>query len=382
MKALTRLASEVNRPVLAALLLITLPFVACNNSDSIGKLADGGSAGSGGSLGSTGGVGAGGAASGVGGAGLGGSKTGQGGGSGGAQTGAGGTGAIGSGGQGGRDAANDAFQCVLTNVYCSYGYVIDASGCPVCAPPPSGTGGQGGRDAAGDAFQCVITDVYCSYGYVIDANGCPVCAPGTGGAGGAGGTKSDAALKLDVQVSSDAQDLAALCTSTGGQINSTLCCTSAGDFPDSCLVGACGCAPTNSHTVATCTCPTGSCFSSKTGCGPRGGGTGGSGGGGGTPDAAPDGNVVCGSATCTTGQYCCNAQFNLCAPLGYGCIQGTSGDAAQNVDSSDCTARPEGDSTICGGANPPHYYGCIGTMLAAPCVTMSIGDMTNSFCCP
>jgi hypothetical protein len=134
--------------------------------------------------------------------------------------------------------------------------------------------------------------------------------------------------------------------------------------------------------VATCTCPTGSCFSSKTGCGPRGGGTGGSGGGGGTPDAAPDGNVVCGSATCTTGQYCCNAQFNLCAPLGYGCIQGTSGDAAQNVDSSDCTARPEGDSTICGGANPPHYYGCIGTMLAAPCVTMSIGDMTNSFCCP
>ena len=324
MKNSTRPVSGRNRLVPVALLLVALPWVACNNSDSIGMLTGSGGAGVGGGKGGAGGAGTGGAPSGVGGLGAGGGATSQGGGSGGTQTSAGGAVAVGSGGQGGRDAASDIFQCPLTNVYCPSGYVLDAYGCTVCGPGPGGTGGQGGRDAAGDTSECVITDVYCVYGYVSDANGCPVCAPGpsgTGGAGGTGGTKSDAAGKLDVQASYDAQDLAALCISTGGQISSTSCCTSAMDFPDSCLGGACGCAPTYSHMVTTCICPTGSCFTAQTGCGIRGGGTGGSGGGSGTLDAAPDGNVVCGSSICTAGQYCCNAESSLCAPNGQGCIQ-------------------------------------------------------------
>jgi hypothetical protein len=69
----------------------------------------------------------------------------------------------------------------------------------------------------------------------------------------------------DAPLSVDASSLAALCTATGGQIVSTLCCNSATDFPNSCLGGACGCASSNSHTVSTCTCATG-CFAPGYGC--------------------------------------------------------------------------------------------------------------------
>lgn len=59
--------------------------------------------------------------------------------------------------------------------------------------------------------------------------------------------------------------MAAACTSTGGTVGSALCCTSTGDFPNNCAVGACGCPPTASHTVMTCQCPSGMCFDG-TGC--------------------------------------------------------------------------------------------------------------------
>jgi hypothetical protein len=39
-----------------------------------------------------------------------------------------------------------------------------------------------------------------------------------------------------------------------------LCCTSVSDFPNLCLVGACGCAPANSHQIKVCDCGTGRCF--------------------------------------------------------------------------------------------------------------------------
>jgi hypothetical protein len=68
----------------------------------------------------------------------------------------------------------------------------------------------------------------------------------------------------------DAAALAALCTATGGQVSSGLCCASATDFPNSCLAGACGCASSSSHTVSTCNCGAG-CFIPGYGCvGPAG----------------------------------------------------------------------------------------------------------------
>lgn len=50
------------------------------------------------------------------------------------------------------------------------------------------------------------------------------------------------------------------CTDSGGSIVTNNCCKSAGDFPNSCLIGACGCSPENSHSVKFCECPEGKCW--------------------------------------------------------------------------------------------------------------------------
>ena len=50
------------------------------------------------------------------------------------------------------------------------------------------------------------------------------------------------------------------CIDSEGEISTTLCCESTGDFPDLCAVGPCGCAPENSHEVKTCDCGTNKCF--------------------------------------------------------------------------------------------------------------------------
>jgi len=50
------------------------------------------------------------------------------------------------------------------------------------------------------------------------------------------------------------------CISSGGIVGTSMCCKSASDFPNNCLIGACGCSPENSHEVKTCVCPEGKCF--------------------------------------------------------------------------------------------------------------------------
>ena len=50
------------------------------------------------------------------------------------------------------------------------------------------------------------------------------------------------------------------CTESGGTIETQLCCLSSGDFPNTCLIGACGCSPENSHNVSVCSCGDGKCF--------------------------------------------------------------------------------------------------------------------------
>jgi cysteine-rich repeat protein len=50
------------------------------------------------------------------------------------------------------------------------------------------------------------------------------------------------------------------CIDSGGTIGSATCCLSAGDFPDTCAIGACGCPPDGSHEVAVCDCGAGWCF--------------------------------------------------------------------------------------------------------------------------
>lgn len=50
------------------------------------------------------------------------------------------------------------------------------------------------------------------------------------------------------------------CTGSGGSVVKMTCCTSVTSFPDTCAIGACGCAPASSHEVDACECPVGTCF--------------------------------------------------------------------------------------------------------------------------
>jgi len=59
---------------------------------------------------------------------------------------------------------------------------------------------------------------------------------------------------------------AQVCLQTGGVPSASLCCAGSGDFPDTCAVGACSCAPTSSDTIDTCVCPNGGCFQKSVGC--------------------------------------------------------------------------------------------------------------------
>ena len=50
------------------------------------------------------------------------------------------------------------------------------------------------------------------------------------------------------------------CIDSGGEVSTSMCCKSASDFPNLCLIGACGCSPENSHEVKVCDCETDKCF--------------------------------------------------------------------------------------------------------------------------
>lgn len=50
------------------------------------------------------------------------------------------------------------------------------------------------------------------------------------------------------------------CVDSGGIVANARCCRGVGDFPDTCLIGACGCSPLESEKVLVCECPAGQCF--------------------------------------------------------------------------------------------------------------------------
>jgi len=50
------------------------------------------------------------------------------------------------------------------------------------------------------------------------------------------------------------------CTTSGGNVTNSMCCKMTGDFPNTCMIGACGCSPEFSHLVKSCECPEGKCF--------------------------------------------------------------------------------------------------------------------------
>ncbi|MFH1522780.1 MAG: hypothetical protein ABIE43_03090 [Patescibacteria group bacterium] len=64
-----------------------------------------------------------------------------------------------------------------------------------------------------------------------------------------------------IHLAMDSINKAKLCINSGGTVSTGLCCQSAGDFPGSCAIGACGCAPEYSHEVKICDCGEDKCFS-------------------------------------------------------------------------------------------------------------------------
>ncbi|MDB4974154.1 MAG: hypothetical protein JWN48_2495 [Myxococcaceae bacterium] len=69
-----------------------------------------------------------------------------------------------------------------------------------------------------------------------------------------------------VRADDPARAAAALCTASGGLVDTSYCCTSSAAFPDTCSVGACGCAPERSRLTRYCVCPESTCFSPTQGC--------------------------------------------------------------------------------------------------------------------
>lgn len=55
------------------------------------------------------------------------------------------------------------------------------------------------------------------------------------------------------------------CIEKGGTVTNQSCCQSASDFPDTCLIGACGCSPENSHEIKVCDCGEEKCWN-RTAC--------------------------------------------------------------------------------------------------------------------
>ena len=53
------------------------------------------------------------------------------------------------------------------------------------------------------------------------------------------------------------------CLISGGSIKTSSCCLSVEDFPNTCLIGACGCSLENSHQVKTCDCGEEKCWDGR-----------------------------------------------------------------------------------------------------------------------
>ncbi len=144
-----------------------------------------------------------------------------------------------------------------------------------CGSTTSGAGGTGG---AGGGGQCIQVSKACTEGGTVCCDGPCVhgactqdgtttgaASSGTGGStasstSGTGGSTASSGSGTGGAMPGD------LCTNTGGTVGMADCCASASSFPDTCAIGACSCAPSSSHMISVCNCPTGKCYDASVGC--------------------------------------------------------------------------------------------------------------------
>lgn len=137
----------------------------------------------------------------------------------------------------------------------------------------------------------------------------------------------------------------ATCLASGGTVAKEMCCKSAPDFPDTCLIGACGCSPEDSKETLVCQCGEGMCFDSVTkSCVPR------------DPfpecsDSCPDDGDLCTINRCENGK--CVSDGTVCIAMeGYTCCPHLGGCVNTWRDVENCGE--------CGIACPPGWDCCSG----------------------
>lgn len=97
---------------------------------------------------------------------------------------------------------------------------------------------------------------------------------GGGGSGGEGGsvlTTSSTSSSTTASTGPTLGELKALCTTTGGTVNQSQCCSDLGQMPTTCMGGpSCGqvitCMTTVDPSLWLCVCPEDQCFDREAGC--------------------------------------------------------------------------------------------------------------------
>lgn len=146
----------------------------------------------------------------------------------------------------GRTGPNCEFAPCPSSCICPQGFIPspDGSYCLVDCKPD--------QACPAIAVQCqnATQQCVCPEGYVLEGNVCnPKCYYST-----------PKCLMPSFLCNTTSNGAASVCEETGGTVTTANCCKSSGDFPNTCLIGACGCSPTNSHEVKVCDCGEGRCF--------------------------------------------------------------------------------------------------------------------------
>ncbi len=171
---------------------------------------------------------------------------------------------------------------------------------------------------------------------------------GTGGNGGSAGSSGGSGGS----VAGSGGGGSTPCEQAGGTVIDADCCAGTADFPNLCLVGACGCAPQNSESIKICDCPGNGCWDG-TKCsdqglgGAGGGGAGGSGGSGGSTGGTGGASDGCVQSGGVVGQsLCCAGAGDFPSMCSVG-VCGCSPDNSEMVQVCECPQGSCFDGLAC-----------------------------------
>ena len=141
--------------------------------------------------------------------------------------------------------------------------------CPICAPDDPDCTGPAIRGYCNPAGECRLSRPVCeAYDPCVGKRcgaSCTICPPYDKDCVEPA-VMNYCTAKGDCRPDRPACHPPELCIQTGGTIGVASCCNSVGDFPNTCMLGACGCSPETSHKVQVCQCSADECFDPSVGC--------------------------------------------------------------------------------------------------------------------